>query len=157
MAAASTLLLGMHRALGSPPPARQRGGAGGGGGGGGGGGLVLGACLSSKQRQTPHPARFARHPPRRSLRSRGEGRSERLDLCIHWCECAGWTQMAQYASLLRPTGCFALFEHDFDQAFHCVPSHLPRFLQRLAVRHETGQRRARDGKAPSGSGAKTNV
>src|SRR5271169_3329980 len=25
---------------------------------------------------TPHPARFARHPPRRSLRSRGEGRNE---------------------------------------------------------------------------------
>jgi hypothetical protein len=53
-----------------------------------------------------------------------------------WSVWARWLKrgIASGASLSG----IALFEHDFDQAFHCVPSHLPRFLQRLAIRHEPG-------------------
>src|ERR1043166_3791033 len=46
---------------------------------GGGGVLVLSARRPNKQRNPPPPARFARHPPHRSLRSRGEGKSKPLD------------------------------------------------------------------------------
>ena len=37
---------------------------------------------------TPHPARFARHPPDRSLRSRGEGKALRQA-----AEAARWRKM----------------------------------------------------------------
>jgi hypothetical protein len=49
------------------------------GGGVRGGGLVIWCRRCQSRARAPHPARFARHPPHRSLRSRGEGWSNRLD------------------------------------------------------------------------------
>src|SRR5215469_14083767 len=48
------------------------------------GALARRSRRSSNQRsKTPHPARFARHPPRRSLRSRGEGKRKHPRPCAN--------------------------------------------------------------------------